>query len=81
MSFDDTKREALIAEGLTEGEADYLLSGGTKTDGLELPASPDEASPPSAAAPSSVARERVPDHDIAAREAELRELRAAALGA
>jgi hypothetical protein len=75
MSFDDTKREALIAEGLTEGEADYLLSNGTNTDGLELPAAADDASQAPAAAPPSEGRQRVPDTDIATRENELRELR------
>ncbi len=75
MSFDNAKREALIAEGLSEGEADYLLSNGTDTEGLELPAAVDDASPAPAAAPPSEGRQRVPDHDIAAREGELRELR------
>ena len=76
MSLDNTKREALIAEGLTEGEADYLLSGGTKTDGLELPASLDDATPPApATAPSSTAREQPHDANLAASDNELREWR------
>jgi hypothetical protein len=75
MSFDESKREALIAEGLSEGEADYLLSNGTNTEGLELPAAVDDTSPTTAAAPPSEGRQQVPDHDIAAREGELRELR------
>jgi hypothetical protein len=71
----DSKREALIAEGLTESEADYLMSGGTKTDGLELSASPDDASTASTteeAAPQRGARQQT---DTAGRDAELRELR------
>lgn len=35
---DNAKRAALIAEGLSEGEADYMTSGGTKSEGLALPA-------------------------------------------
>lgn len=31
-----TKRDALIAEGLSEAEADYMVSGGSKTDGLNF---------------------------------------------
>lgn len=31
---DNSKRAALLAEGLTEAEADYLISDGTKTEGL-----------------------------------------------
>ena len=38
------KRSALIGEGLTEAEADFLISGGQKTEGLDLPAS--DATPP-----------------------------------
>jgi hypothetical protein len=77
MSFDDSKREALIAEGLSEGEADYLLSGGTKTEGLELPASPDD-SPAPAPAPSSDGNGRdrqASDARLVEREAELTTLR------
>jgi hypothetical protein len=37
MSFDSGKRDALIAEGLTEAEADYLVSEGRQTEGLTPP--------------------------------------------
>src|SRR5712671_6397155 len=49
---DEGKRAALIAEGATEGEADYLLSGGAKTEGLTPPAdaSADASASTSAAA-------------------------------
>lgn len=44
------KRSALIAEGLSEGEADFLVSGGTKADGLTPPQTEtyveEEAAPP-----------------------------------
>ena len=36
MPPENSKRTALIAEGLTEAEADFMISGGTKTDGLNL---------------------------------------------
>ncbi len=35
--FDTAKRDALIDEGLTEAEANYLVSGGTQTEGLTPP--------------------------------------------
>ncbi len=33
---DNTKRSAMIAEGMTEGEADYMLSGGSNDAGLNI---------------------------------------------
>jgi hypothetical protein len=73
--LDDSKISALVEEGLSEGEARYLVSGGNDATGLELPSSPDDAAPTPAAAPSSDRREQAPDHDLAARDNELRELR------
>jgi hypothetical protein len=73
--FDDSKIAALVEEGLSEGEARYLTSGGSDTTGLELPSSSDDSAPSPAAAPSLEQRERAPDTDLAARENELRELR------
>lgn len=35
MAFD--RRQQLISEGMSEAEADYMMSGGTKTDGLQVP--------------------------------------------
>lgn len=37
MAVDAAKRAALIEEGMTEGEADYMLSGGLKDEGLTPP--------------------------------------------
>jgi hypothetical protein len=78
MSFDDAKREALIREGLSEPEADYLLSGGEKVDGLNLPDTTDDASPSAAAVPSSDGNGRdrqASDARLVEREAELTTLR------
>ena len=48
----DAKTQALLDEGLTQGEVDYLNSGGKKTDGLTPPADGDAAS----AAPAEPAK-------------------------
>jgi len=37
MPENDTQNTALVAEGLTPGEAEYFTSGGTKTEGLSPP--------------------------------------------
>jgi hypothetical protein len=72
----ESKREALIVEGLSEAEADYLISGGTKTDGLELSASPDDTSTASSTMVENTGqRGSHHDSDFGAREAELRDLR------
>jgi hypothetical protein len=73
--LDDSKISALVEEGLSEGEARYLVSGGNDATGLELPSSPDDGAPSPAAAPSLEGRQQVSDHDIAARETELNSLR------
>jgi hypothetical protein len=69
------KREALIAEGLTEGEADYLLSGGSNTGRLEMPGPSDDASTASTTAEHAAQRGARQDSDFAERDAELRDLR------
>jgi hypothetical protein len=75
--MDDSKIAALEAEGLTRAEAEYLTSGGLKTEGLNLPDTADDASPlPAAPVPSSDGRERQPaDTRLAERETELTSLR------
>lgn len=40
------KRAALIAEGLSEGEADFMVSGGTKSEGLSPTSDGGAAAPP-----------------------------------
>lgn len=45
---DNEKRAALIAEGMTEGEADFMLSGGAKADGLDAATPPVAAEAPAA---------------------------------
>jgi hypothetical protein len=52
---DNAKRAALIAEGLSEGEADYMTSGGAKSEGLTPPADGDAT--PAPAKPSVEVRE------------------------
>ncbi len=42
----DAKTKALLDEGLTQGEVDYLTSGGKKTEGLTPPAEGDAAATP-----------------------------------
>lgn len=54
---ENNKRAALIAEGLSEGEADYMTSGGTKSEGLTPPAEGDAAAPPEPAKTSVEVRE------------------------
>ena len=50
---DTAKRAALIAEGMTEGEADFMLSGGAKAEGLTPPADPAASPQPAPAAPAA----------------------------
>lgn len=71
----DSKKDALIAEGLSPGEADYLLSGGSNTAGLELPDSADDASAASTTVEHAPRRERQEGTDLAGQDAELRDLR------
>lgn len=52
---DNAKRAALIAEGLSEGEADYMTSGGTKSEGLTLPVDDGAPVPEPAAEPDAAA--------------------------
>jgi hypothetical protein len=75
--FDDSKIAALVEEGLSEGEARYLVSGGSDTAGLELPASPDDSTPPAPATSDTQRQDRrqASDADIATRDNELSELR------
>jgi hypothetical protein len=53
MPDTNNKRAALIAEGLSEGEADFMVSGGTKPEGLTPPVA-DDAAAPAAPAKTSV---------------------------
>lgn len=64
MAGDEGKRAALIAEGATEGEADYLMSGGKNTDGLTPPA--DASADASAAASVEPAKEPAKTADATA---------------
>lgn len=67
----NSKRDALIAEGLTEAEADYLVSGGTKTDGLNL--SGDNSGGQGEGKTSSASDdtiERIPDTEVGAKDAD-----------
>lgn len=52
MPVDAGKRAALIDEGMTEGEADFMLSGGAKSEGLTPPAADSGATAPVAAEPA-----------------------------
>lgn len=52
MPVEDQKRAALLAEGMTEGEIDYMSSGGTKTEGLTPPADDGAAAPAEPAEPA-----------------------------
>lgn len=54
---ENNKRAALIAEGLSEGEADFMVSGGTKPEGLTPPAADDAAASPAPAKTSVEVRE------------------------
>lgn len=58
MAVEDPKRAALLAEGMTEGEIDYMSSGGTKTEGLTPPADDGAVTPPEPAKPSQAEPEK-----------------------
>jgi hypothetical protein len=71
--MDEAKFAALVAEGLSEGEARYLVSEGTDTTGLNPPEHDDTSESTVSALPSE-GRERQ-SQDAVARESELRDLR------
>lgn len=55
MPVDAGKRAALIDEGMTEGEADFMLSGGAKSEGLTPPVADSGAAAPVTAEPAKPA--------------------------
>jgi hypothetical protein len=56
----DAKTRALLDEGLTQGEIDYLQSGGKNSDGLTPPAAGDDAAKPAPAEPEKPAQAAEP---------------------
>jgi hypothetical protein len=56
----DAKTRALLDEGLTQGEIDYLQSGGAKTDGLTPPAADDDTAKVAPAEPDKPAQAAEP---------------------
>lgn len=53
----DAKTQALLDEGLTQGEVDYLSSGGKKTEGLTPPDGGDEPAKAAPAEPDAPAKQ------------------------
>src|SRR5437879_2392713 len=60
----NSKRDALIAEGLSEAEADFMVSGGTKTDGLNLSGDNAAGHDAKTSASADETMERLPDASV-----------------